>query len=185
MVALAVMVIVLRAWLGREDLSQLPYQRQRYLLSPAERAFFEVLCRAAGDHFYVFPKVRVADVLYVPVGTTRWYARFNRIAQKHLDFVLCSQATLMPVLAIELDDQSHARPNRQARDGFVNAAFQAAKFPLERVLLQRAYEIDDIRKILHRYTSPTSVASVPPDGVAHHKKEWRSDLVGPWGAPGV
>lgn|GEM_PF-5508468 len=81
-ISLVVLAGLLRAWLGREDLSHLPYRRQDYLLSRAERTLFEVLCRAAGDRFYICPKVRLADVLSVPAGTTRWYARFNRIAMK-------------------------------------------------------------------------------------------------------
>ena len=183
-ILLAVLVVLLRAWLEREDLSHLPYQRERYLLSQAERKFFGILCRAAGDRFYVCPKVRIADVLYVPAGTNRWYARFNRIAMKHLDFVVCSRATLSPVLAVELDDRSHERLDRQARDKFVDAALQAAGLPLERVSARRVYVIDDIREVLRRYTLPTSVAPAPSsDGVGQAKKEWRPDLVAPWEAP--
>ena len=72
LIFVTVLVILFRAWLDRKDLSYLPYERERYLLSRAERTFFEVLCRAAGDRFYVCPKVRLADVVSVPAGANRW-----------------------------------------------------------------------------------------------------------------
>lgn len=139
------------------------------MLSRAERTFFEVLCRAAGDRFYVCPKVRLADVVSVPAGAYRWQARFNRIAMKHLDFVLCSRSSLSPLLAVELDDCSHERPDRRARDEFVNAALQAAGLPLERVPVRRGYTTSELEHMIHRRVSSESVPTVQrvPD-----KKLW-------------
>jgi len=83
------------------------------------------------------------------------------LSQKHLDFVVCSRTTLSPVLAIELDDRSHERPDRRARDEFVDAALRAANLPLERVPVRGGYAMSDIRAMIDRRVSPASVPTAP------------------------
>lgn len=62
-----------------------------------------------------------------------WQAAQNKIDRKHFDFVLIDAETTRPLLAIELDDRTHDRPDRRRRDGFVEAACDAAGLPLLRV----------------------------------------------------
>jgi hypothetical protein len=52
---------------------------------------------------------------------------------------LCDRHTLRPQLAIELDDRSHHRPDRVARDVLVNEVFAVAQLPLLHVPVQRSY----------------------------------------------
>src|SRR5690606_9860739 len=65
----------------------LPYVRQRYLLSQAEREFFTVLQRAAPSGWYVFPQVPLANLVQLRKGTRNWKPHFGCIAQKCVDFV--------------------------------------------------------------------------------------------------
>lgn len=44
---------------------------------------------------------------------------FNKVQAKHVDFVLCDKKMVARII-IELDDSSHNRPDRQARDSFVD-----------------------------------------------------------------
>ena len=57
---------------------------------------------------------------------------YSRIQSKHIDFLLCNGDSLYPVVAIELDDNSHDSKERQARDGFINKTFESADIPLIR-----------------------------------------------------
>ncbi|MGI5917257.1 MAG: DUF2726 domain-containing protein [Anaerolineae bacterium] len=57
----------------------------------------------------------------------------NRIDRKHVDFLLCDPQTMAPLLGIELDDSSHRRPDRRARDELVDRIFESAGLPLLRV----------------------------------------------------
>lgn len=95
---------------------------------------------------------RFADI---QKGTGSWQAYFNKINAKHIDFVLCDLQNVRPVLAIELDDSSHNKPDRIQRDEFVNKVFADAKFPLLRVPVQRSCEkgtlVEKIRAHLHMY----------------------------------
>jgi very-short-patch-repair endonuclease len=70
---------------------------------------------------------------------------FNKIACKHVDFVLCDKE-LNILLAIELDDSSHNRQDRKERDEIVNAAFRSAGLPLMREPAKHFYDIDILRQ---------------------------------------
>lgn len=65
-----------------------------------------------------------------PVKGDQWTAAFNKIKAKHVDFVLCDSIQIQPLLAIELDDRSHQRKDRQDRDIFVDKAFRSAGVPI-------------------------------------------------------
>ncbi|MDE2040977.1 MAG: DUF2726 domain-containing protein [Patescibacteria group bacterium] len=62
-----------------------------------------------------------------------WYGAFRHIDEKSVDFVLCRKEDLYPVLAIELDDRSHERPDRQQRDREVERILDGSGLPLLRL----------------------------------------------------
>lgn len=122
------------------------YQRAGALFSPAERSFLGVLDQAVGAEFRVFGKVRIADVLTPETGVTRraWQAAQNRIHAKHFDYVLCDPATLVPRCAIELNDKSHHRSARRARDRFLAAACQHAALPLLAFDVRNTHSVGEV-----------------------------------------
>jgi hypothetical protein len=65
-----------------------PYQREDYLLSCAERTFYNSLYTAVGSDLQVFPKVRLIDLVKVRLGTANTQGYKNRIDRKHVDFVV-------------------------------------------------------------------------------------------------
>ena len=129
----------------------LPYKRVRYIMTPSERKFFQVLHEAVGERFYIFTKVRVADVLLPKDAKdrSRWRSAFNKVACKHFDYVLCDREFRI-VLAIELDDRSHDRADRKERDDFLNWACRSAGFELMRVKLQKSYNPKELRALVKR-----------------------------------
>jgi len=118
-------------------------------LSPAEASFFRVLRQAVPDHALIFPKVRLADLVYAPQQESR-HAAWQRINRKHVDFVLCDAATLRPLAALELDDRSHRRPDRLERDAFVDRVFAAANLPLLHIPARRSYDPRALGELLAR-----------------------------------
>ncbi len=125
-----------------------PFRRKDYLLTKAEREFHDALMRAVTNEYVVFAKVRLADLLWMPKGTSDRRSWFNRIQAKHVDFVVCDRAALRPLVAIELDDSSHDRPNRVARDEFVDAVLKAAELPLVRFRVTARYDPLQVRQQL-------------------------------------
>lgn len=119
-------------------------QRREHLLTPAELAFFEVLEPVVSASCRISTKVRLADLFDVRPGQGQQSA-FNKIVGKHVDFVLTDPKTSRILGAIELDDSSHQRPDRQERDLFVNELFKIQKVPLIRVPFAWRYDPETIR----------------------------------------
>lgn len=126
--------------------SSYPYTASSSLLTAHERRFLGALEEAASD-YRIFAKVRLADVIGVQRGLTKseWQRAFNAISQKHLDFVLCHPHDLSVFCAIELDDKSHERAERKARDAFLERALAAASVPLVRVPGKVHYDARELR----------------------------------------
>ena len=105
-----------------------------------------MLSEAVTDRYFIFAKVRLADLLWLPKGTESWQSHFNRMQSKHVDFVICDRASIRPLLCVELDDASHGQASRQTRDAFVEAALLAAGLPFIRVRAAKAYNGTELRE---------------------------------------
>ena len=120
-----------------------PYRVRDDFLSAAERSFYHVVFAAVGERGAVCPKVGLNDLFFVTRPHENRSA-YNKIGQKHVDFVVCEPRTMKPLFGVELDDASHARADRQARDEFVRQVFTAANLPLLRFPVQRGYNVQEI-----------------------------------------
>jgi len=128
-----------------------PYILNPSLFTPAERSFLGCLDSVLSPDVRVFAKVRLADLFDVEKTPDRsaWQSAFNKINSKHVDFILCRVSDLCPLLAIELDDKTHGREDRQKRDIFLNEIFAASNLPLIRFPVQKIYRTEDIAKRLN------------------------------------
>lgn len=136
------------------DVALKPFFRRKYLLSAAEKRFYEVLRRVV-DGLPVFAKVRLADLVDADERHLLRKSNFDHIKAKHIDFVICG-SDLSPLLAVELDDRSHRRPDRRARDRDVNRILQIAELPLVRVPVRPEFDGAEIAQQLlatlgHKY----------------------------------
>jgi len=77
------------------------------------------------------------------------------VDRKSGDFVICDPATLRPWLVIELDDSTHARPDRQTRDDQVDAVLEAAGLPMIRVLTSRTYDTRELEAAIGPHLQPS------------------------------
>lgn len=128
-------------------IESLPYRQRDDFLSPAELSFYRTLTNALGGRVVTCCKVNLADIVFVS-GSTEFQLHRNRIDRKHVDFLLCDPLTMRPCCAIELDDSSHTRRDRQERDDFVNRVFEAAGLPLVRVPARRTYVPNELIALL-------------------------------------
>jgi len=126
------------------------YQLGNPVLSEAEKTFFLALSHAVYPDWVVFPKMRIADLISVVAGLSfgERQAAFNRIAKKHVDFVVCDSRTLSIVGVVELDDSSHSRPDRIERDRFVDEALGEAGIRVLHVKCQASYSIPQTREAI-------------------------------------
>lgn len=128
--------------------SRAPYERQEYFLSPAEKAFYDVLDALVGEDVVICPKPAVREVLRVRGNVRRDRQKyFNWISQKHVDFVLCDRETMQILCAVELDDSSHERADRKQRDAFMDKAFRKAKLPLFHIPCRKSYGAKELNEL--------------------------------------
>lgn len=119
------------------------------LLSEAEKKFFVVLSQAVSvpDKCLVFTKVRVLDLVQVK-NTFRtkqgFWEAFNRISKRHVDFVVVNAKTLRPVIIVELDDKTHLKPVRIAKDKFLDSVLTSCGYVVHRVKVASFYRPEDL-----------------------------------------
>lgn len=109
------------------------YKRKKRVLTPSEHKLYDALMEALGDRYYVFPQIHLASIIDEKVVGQNWLGAFRHIDEKSVDFVLCDRENCAPKLAIELDDPSHLRADRQERDREVERIFKSADVPLLRL----------------------------------------------------
>ncbi len=123
-----------------------PYSRKAVFLVPLEQRFYFRLFQAVGNDYLICPKVRLADVIEVRGDALEWRGSWNRIAAKHIDFLLTSADTFHPVLAVELDDASAYGDQQKQQDDWLDRALIAAGMPVLRVKVRRDYDAAVLRK---------------------------------------
>jgi len=141
------------------------YRLRDGLHPAAENSFYQVLLQTTEGRATICPKVRLGDILDVEAGAQPFSGK-SRIDRKHVDFLLCEPTTMQPLVAIELDDSSHNRPDRQARDRFVDEVFSTANLSLVHVRVRRQYDTTTLATTLSPYlggggTDVNSVQEVP------------------------
>jgi len=139
---------------------ELPYRVRDDFLSLNEVSFYHILSSIVGSRAVICPKVRLADVFFV-ARRDEYLSHYNRIAQRHVDFLLCKPDSMKPFLGIELDDSSHSNSERRSQDEFVNQVFQTAGLSLLRVRCQREYNSRELKMLIVPYLEPEAEPSSP------------------------
>lgn len=100
-----------------------PYVAREFMTAP-ERIFYIRLRQALPDYL-IFAQVQLSRLIDVRVDAENqgWLNRINRMS---VDFVICAPDGAMILAAIELDDSSHQRPERQKADAKKDRALQSA-----------------------------------------------------------
>jgi len=148
-----------------QTLQKYPYQLKEPFLSPAEVEFYKVLSSVIPTDVAILAKTRLANIIkvdrtIVPYSSeARLY--FNKIVQKHVDFLLCQAETLNPLVGVELDNSSHQEPERANRDDLVDNIFEAANLPLVRIQVQEKYDQEAIAHLLIPFWGSTASPSCP------------------------
>ncbi len=116
-----------------EEKAKYRYNRKNFFLTRAEHECYDALVEAVGAEYRIFAQVHLPTLVDHTVRGQDWRAALAHINRKSVDFVLCDKAYLSPKLAIELDDKSHERPDRQERDREVERILHEAGVPLLRI----------------------------------------------------
>lgn len=131
----------------------MPYRR-KYLLTRNELDFYKKLKIIANEKGYsVLAKVRLADIIEInnEIDQKNYIKYFNKIASKHIDFVLCNPNNLYIEYLIELDDNSHNTIQRQERDKFI-----------EELSIKTGYKLIRTKSIEHIKEIINNNNNIPP-----------------------
>ena len=110
------------------------YTKKACAMTRHELTFYKTLLEAISG-CVIIPQAHLSMFLDHKVYGQNWNRAFSRINGKSVDFLICTN-DMKPLIAIELDDNTHDRPDRQKRDIFVNSIISNANMPLLRFLKQ-------------------------------------------------
>jgi hypothetical protein len=108
-----------------------PFYKKAPILTQHEVENYKRLYQAATPlNLEVFTKVRMLDLLDPIVDeSSQLFKYFKKIIwAKHVDFVIWSPHTESVICIVELDDFSHERDDRKARDEFVETMLKKAGY---------------------------------------------------------
>jgi len=149
-IVLAVLKAVVEGGEGEKEKPKYSYTRKQFFLTRAEHECYDALIAAVGGEYHVFAQVHLPTILDNKVKGQDWRAALAHINRKSVDFVLCDKAYISPKLAIELDDKSHERPDRQERDKEVERILEIAGVPLLRLENHGTFNTQELmEKIKH------------------------------------
>ncbi len=134
-IILFVVIFFLTAFFGgSQKKPEYQYRKKDCIMTESEGECFKALFGVVGDKYYIFPQVHLPAFLDHKIKNGQyWQGAFRHIDEKSVDFVLCDKQNLSPKLAIELDDWSHERYDRQERDREVERILKDAGMPLLRI----------------------------------------------------
>ncbi len=124
------------------------FKKRESVMEKSEEVFYLELLKQLPDGFYVFPKMRVADIIETTSGRG-YYSHRNEILPKHIDFLICN-SFFHPILAIELNGSSHMRNDRKDSDKEKKEIFEFIELPLEFVNVGTNFDYD-ISGLINKY----------------------------------
>lgn len=130
------------------------YQPRQLLTNHELKEYNKLKQYADARGWLICPKVRLWDLVEPKSGIRKKQTLINKISQKHVDFVLVDQR--MNVIGIlELDDISHDRADRKARDNFVRDVLEGAGFTMIQTRSITPDTLDGFCKVRIARSEPT------------------------------
>lgn len=128
------------------------YKPKGEIMTPSELDLYFKLESACCGKYRVIPQVHLSSLFDGRIKGQNWKSAFYHINGKSVDFVLVDPKTFHIKYAIELDDFTHFRSDRVARDSEVERIFVETAVPLIRLkntIRKTPQQItDDIKKAL-------------------------------------
>lgn len=136
------------------------YKQKDFIVTKNEYFFYKELKKYTDKNSQIiFIKLGMKELFDVAGNSKYYQANFWRIAQKHIDFVICSQG-LYPLYAIELDDGSHKNEETQKADYVKDQIFQQSRIRLIRVQACPEYTEEQVKRIIESAYSQNGQAII-------------------------
>ncbi|USD63955.1 DUF2726 domain-containing protein [Vibrio sp. SCSIO 43136] len=152
-VLVTVFVIYMRYFSKRYEPVTYRYKKVDHLMTQQESAFYNALISALDNKALVFPKMHMADVITPPPSKDKkkWVAAFNKIARKHLDFVIVRPGTLDVLCIIEFDNGAPLDKTKADREKLIMHVCKTSGIPLVGANAKYSYQVARLRRVLAEY----------------------------------
>lgn len=91
------------------DLSTVQFTACTSIVTDYEQKIYDILLHKLEqdypNKYVICPKVRIVDI--VNMDNKDDFGLWQRIKSRHVDFLICTKQFLKPILAIELQDNTH------------------------------------------------------------------------------
>lgn len=124
------------------------YKPKTYITTKKEAIFYNVLLDIAKElNYTLFAQVPLYAIVSMQdnLDYSTHTKYFNKISSKSIDFILIDEKCHI-LLCIELDDNSHYKKHRIARDQFINKLFKDLDIGLLRYPVYSMYYKDTLKK---------------------------------------
>lgn len=147
-------ILKLKFEIGGDEEIQYKYKRRNFFMTRAEHECYDALVETVGQEYYIFAQVHLSTLIDHTVQGQDWRAALAHINRKSVDFVLCDKVYISPKLAIELDDKSHERLDRQDRDREVERILRGADIPLLRLENRGVFNSKELAQQIRETLNP-------------------------------
>ena len=108
------------------DISDLKLAKRDYLLSPKELSLFHGLIHLLNNEDYaIIPKASLSEIFLLPAETNNRMEIQRRLKERNVDFLICMESELKPILLIFTVSQNDSRREQMAKDFGFRAAQSA------------------------------------------------------------
>jgi hypothetical protein len=124
------------------------YKKKDYLQQKSEFEFYKILKNVVTPDIIIAPQVHLERIIEMHCEPHGAYCKnyfYHGISELSFDFVLFDRG-FKPLLAIELDDESHDERKRKQRDAFVREICSMSQLELLRVPKSETYDIIALEK---------------------------------------
>ncbi len=127
------------------------YKKQKPLLNQNEIILYEKLKSAVGDDYLLIPQVHLEKLIAPRQGSFIGKIKYavGHISRKSVDFAIFDIKTFEPLLAIELNGESHNQQKTRLRDKDVQLHFEEAGVPLLTFQNHEQISSQEIRLIIN------------------------------------
>jgi hypothetical protein len=127
----------------RHEGGRYPFRRTEVLLNDTELLVYKLLQHEVGESAFVFPKVRLSDIVDLPKRVERRDFLMNLVKSKGIDFVVCTSEKAAPVIAIQVG-------NKDDDNELITDVTGAAGLPFLQLPNKRAFEPGELTELIRQ-----------------------------------
>lgn len=129
-------------------LGKYPFTVRPAFLNYNEMPFFELLTDKMPPNIVVCPKISLQNILSVNATDKNKDSDLKKLSSKKVDFLLCENTTMKPIVAIELGSMPVTED-----EIFTEKACKDSGIKFARVPMKERYSLEDLEEILLLVTS--------------------------------